>query len=101
MTRYLSLIIFAFATVHVIASDQLGKADIFIVKNSGVTETEIKEILVVRRKKDENEIWKVDLLKGDVRIIKTRKDKIQLLPGGAVEFWFKNSDGKWQARLTA
>jgi hypothetical protein len=61
----------------------------------------VRDILTVRPKKETNEVWHIDMLKGDVRIRKALKDKVPLPPGGAVEFWYRDKGGKWKSRFTA
>lgn len=91
---------FLFALTIFSRASSLDRSDIIIDTKSGVSEAVVVAILTARGGKDKSEIWHVDMLKGDVRVQKSRKDKAPYPPGGAVEFWFKNSAGAWAQRPT-
>ena len=74
--------------------------EIYLDSPSTVPLATIKEIMEARGGKDIGEIWHVSLIKGDIRITKSSNSR-DYPPGGAVEFWYKDKDGRWNSRPTA
>lgn len=78
-----------------------------VLKAQGITITDrtykgsIFEILAAREGKDPEEKWVVDTHDGFVRIQKSRTDGKVFPPGGAVEFWREDDNGRWIASPTA
>ncbi len=64
---------------------EVGKF-ISVKYESGITSEMVDEILKVRGW-DDGDIWTVDQLNGDIRIIKSRNDSKIHAAGAGVEFW--------------
>ncbi len=72
-----------------------------IYLEEGVSEKDLKEIMLERGGKDRYEIWNVSSDGKDILIKKSRTDTKVYLPGAAVESWYRDTKGKWTPRPTA
>ncbi len=76
--------------------------DIRVEPDSSISRDTIQAIIKARGGKDPNDIWTIAKHPDEtITIQKTRKDSKTYPPGGAVEYWHQESNGKWKQNPAA